>query len=92
MTKELVARITDCLTKGGLFNMEMMEAGKVTDLLIDCRAALSASTPGVSEERRVAVLDCGCVAAEISPTCSAGHVISTFARESFRHNQCREGW
>lgn len=38
--RELQARITDCLAKGGLFNMEVMEAGKVTDLLIDCRHAL----------------------------------------------------
>ena len=38
----LVQRITDCLAKGGLFNMEVMEAGKVRDLLIDCRAALEA--------------------------------------------------
>jgi len=41
MEAELVARITDCLAKGGLFNMEVTEAGKVTDLLIDCRRALS---------------------------------------------------
>ncbi len=39
--KELIARITDCLAKGGLFNMEVMEAGKVRDLLIDCRQALA---------------------------------------------------
>lgn len=39
--RALVARITDCLAKGGLFNMDVMEAGKVRDLLIDCRTALA---------------------------------------------------
>jgi len=39
----LIARITDCLAKGGLFNMEVMEAGKVRDLLIDCRRQLESA-------------------------------------------------
>ncbi len=37
----LVARITDYLSIGGLFNPEMMEHDKVRDLLIDCRDSLS---------------------------------------------------
>ncbi len=39
----LVARITNYLSAGGLFNPEAMEHDKVRDLLIDCRAALAAA-------------------------------------------------
>lgn len=38
----LVARITDYLTGGGLFNPEMAMHERVRDLLIDCREALRA--------------------------------------------------
>lgn len=38
---ELTGRITDYLSSGGLCNPEMMEHGKVRDLLIDCREALA---------------------------------------------------
>lgn len=48
---ELVERITNYLSNGGLFNPEYVQHSQVRDLLIDCRAALSASpgTQGVSE-------------------------------------------
>jgi hypothetical protein len=39
----LVARITDYLVNGGLFNPEHSEHSKVSDLLIDCRSALAAA-------------------------------------------------
>ncbi len=39
--KELVDRITQYLSSGGLFNPELMEHQKVRDLLIDCRKALN---------------------------------------------------
>jgi hypothetical protein len=38
--KELVDRITEYLSAGGLFNPELMEHEKVRDLLIECRKAL----------------------------------------------------
>lgn len=41
MTRELVARITEYLGAGGLWNPEMMDHDKVRDLLIDCRSALA---------------------------------------------------
>ena len=37
----LVDRITDCLSKGFLFNPELMDQNKVRDLLIECRELLS---------------------------------------------------
>jgi hypothetical protein len=43
--EKLAVRITECLARGGLFNMELMEAGKVRDLLIDCRTAFGATLP-----------------------------------------------
>lgn len=39
--EKLCDRITDYLSKGGLFNPELMEHEKVRDLLIDCRKALT---------------------------------------------------
>jgi len=42
--KELVDRITQYLSAGGLFNPELMEHQKVRDLLIDCRKALNERT------------------------------------------------
>jgi hypothetical protein len=39
--QELVERITEYLTLGGLFNPEMADHNAVRDLLIDCRAALA---------------------------------------------------
>ena len=41
---ELVDRITQYLSAGGLFNPELMEHQKVRDLLIDCRKALNERT------------------------------------------------
>jgi hypothetical protein len=38
--KELVNRITEYLSVGGLFNPELMDHVKVRDLLIECREAL----------------------------------------------------
>jgi hypothetical protein len=43
-TKQLVDRITQYLSVGGLFNPELMEHQKVRDLLIDCRKALNERT------------------------------------------------
>lgn len=43
--KAMEARITEYLSLGGLFNPEQMEHEKVRDLLIDCRAYLSALVP-----------------------------------------------
>lgn len=40
--EELIARITNYLTVGGLFNPELMEHDKVRDLLMECREALGA--------------------------------------------------
>jgi hypothetical protein len=52
----LVARITDYLTGGGLFNPEMAIHERVRDLLIDCREALrgspARSAPEVPEGKR----------------------------------------
>jgi hypothetical protein len=42
--KELVGRITEYLSAGGLFNPELMDHDKVRDLLIDCREALCERT------------------------------------------------
>jgi hypothetical protein len=42
--KQLVDRITEYLSVGGLFNPELMEHQKVRDLLIDCRKALNERT------------------------------------------------
>ena len=42
MSREIIQRITDYLTMGGLFNPEMANHDKVRDLLIDCRNALEA--------------------------------------------------
>lgn len=56
--RELIARITDCLAKGGLFNMEVMEAGKVRDLLIECRTELEAAfaaAPSIEPAQREAL-------------------------------------
>lgn len=39
--QELVDRITEYLSSGGLFNPELMEHEKVRDLLIDLRRALA---------------------------------------------------
>lgn len=44
MNEELIARITNYLSSGGLWNPEAMEHNKVTHLLLDCRSALSAAT------------------------------------------------
>jgi len=38
--RELVGRITEYLSAGGLFNPELMEHEKVRDLLIECREVL----------------------------------------------------
>jgi hypothetical protein len=38
--QQIIDRITDYLLKGGLFNPEAMEHGKVSALLIDCRDVL----------------------------------------------------
>lgn len=38
--RELVGRITEYLSVGGLFNPELMEHDKVRDLLMDCRSWL----------------------------------------------------
>ena len=48
-TGELVARITEYLVAGGLFNPEMMEHEKVRDLLMDCRDALTQPKPRKAE-------------------------------------------
>ena len=40
MKKELLARISDYLQSGGLFNPEMMEHDKVRALILDIRAYL----------------------------------------------------
>src|SRR5208282_1572652 len=40
---EMAERITDYLSKGGLFNPEHMEHDKVRELLMDCREALAAN-------------------------------------------------
>lgn len=45
MKSELCDRITNYLSMGGLINPEMALHEKVRDLLIDCRAALSLSSP-----------------------------------------------
>ena len=37
----LCGRITDYLCTGGLFNPELMDHQKVSDLLIDCRDAMA---------------------------------------------------
>jgi hypothetical protein len=42
--KQLVDRITEYLSAGGLFNPELMEHQKVRDLLIECREVLSERT------------------------------------------------
>ena len=47
----LIARITDYLAKGGLFNPEYMEHDKVRDLLMECRDALAAERPQGNETR-----------------------------------------
>lgn len=39
-TRQLILRITDYLTGGGLFNPEMADHDAVRDLLIDCRNKL----------------------------------------------------
>jgi len=44
-------RITQYLSVGGLFNPDLMEHGKVRDLLIDCRTELDAA------HRRIATLE-----------------------------------
>ena len=45
----VIARITNYLSAGGLFNPELMEHTKVRDLLIACRAVLT--RPGRSPAR-----------------------------------------
>jgi hypothetical protein len=45
MNKEIVQRITDYLSGGGLFNPEMANHDAVRDLLIDCRDELTKSEP-----------------------------------------------
>jgi len=42
----LIARITEYLGRGGLFNPECMDHQAVSSLLIDCRAMLAASPLG----------------------------------------------
>jgi len=42
---DLVGRITEYLSAGGLFNPELMDHNNVRDLLIDCRDALDNSQP-----------------------------------------------
>ena len=42
--KQLVDRITEYLSLGGLFNPELMDHDKVRDLLIECREALCERT------------------------------------------------
>lgn len=58
--RRLAERITEYLSAGGLFNPEMMEHGKVRDLLIDCRAAISIPADAVTDEDvRQALIDSG---------------------------------
>jgi len=45
----LVARISEYLQLGGLFNPEMMEHDKVRELLMDCRAEMEALLKGTDE-------------------------------------------
>lgn len=40
--EELLARLNDYFALGGLFNPEMMEHGKVSALLMDCRTYIHA--------------------------------------------------
>lgn len=49
-TRELCNRITNYLSTGGLFNPELMDHDKVSDLLKDCRAALEAAAAQPSRE------------------------------------------
>ena len=42
--EDLIARIADWLCKGGLWNPDLMEKQKTTDLMLDIRAALSELT------------------------------------------------
>ena len=49
---QLLERITDYLTKGGLFNPESMEHEKVSELLRDCRDALAAESERLRGEAK----------------------------------------
>lgn len=49
--EKLCARITDYLSKGGLFNPEAMNGDMVRDLIMDCYAALTATPASTSKEK-----------------------------------------
>ena len=55
----LIARITDYLLKGGMFNPEYMEHEKVRYLLIDCREALAATTPAAESAQPLGSVELG---------------------------------
>ena len=57
--RDLSQRITDYLSGGGLFNPELANHDAVRDLLIDCRAALSAEAPEGEGAGREAGAICG---------------------------------
>jgi hypothetical protein len=48
---ELLERIREYLTLGGLFNPEMMEHDKVRDLIMDCREYITRTQPNDRGQR-----------------------------------------
>jgi len=49
---DVVARITEYLNNGGLFNPELMDHSKVRDLLIDCRKHIDTLIARLKEQER----------------------------------------
>lgn len=47
---ELLERIREYLTLGGLFNPELMEHDKVRDLIMDCREHITRTQPNAAGE------------------------------------------
>lgn len=60
---DLISRITQYLSSGGLFNPEMAIHANVRDLLIDCRDALSAEPrpakeqPTIRQDRKILTIE-----------------------------------